>query len=64
MDRKWQGELIDRETKLQQAGVLPAADPVVSYTKYFEGTIGPVLEHYFQKQSLPPADNPGRHQHI
>ena len=61
--RKWQGELMDRETKLRQAGVLPAADPVVSYTKYFEGTFGPVPEHYFQKQSLPPADTANRHQH-
>ena len=33
---------MDRETKLRQAGILPTADPVVSYTKYFEGTIGPV----------------------
>ena len=54
---------MDRETKLRQAGVLPAADPVVSYTKYFEGTVGPVPEHYFQKQSLPPAENANRHQH-
>ena len=59
--RKWQGELTDRETKLRQAGILPAADPVVSYTKYFEGTIGPVPEHYFQqKPALPLAVPPSR----
>ena len=52
---------MDRETKLRQAGILPTADPVVSYTKYFEGTIGPVPEHYFpQKPVLPRAATPGR----